>query len=310
MGRSRNYCFTINNYTDEIVTNLREGQFKYLCIGFEESKKGTPHIQGYVEFFSGKTVSAFNNSIGCEKGKVWAHCEDRWGSAREAAGYCKKGLEPSRRGAELGNELYFESPGKGYKGFETGECSNQGRRKDLEEVIGEITAGITNADDLSIEEPMLYHQYGRTFHKAEDVVMRKRYRTNMTKGLWIWGSTGTGKSHYAHYEAAGEYNPETHYTWKSGKWQDGYTQQDTVIINEFRGNIAFSTLLQLVDKYPYTVERRNREPMPFTSKLVIITCPLHPNDVYTNRLNSDDNIAQFNRRFVIKEFTDQYRCDE
>lgn len=305
MGRSRNYCFTINNYTEQIVTNLREGQFKYLCVGFETGLEGTPHIQGYVEFHHSISISAFNKRIGCEKGLKWAHCSERWGSPKEAAGYTKKGLEPSRRGLTPGNELYFETPGKGYKGFEYGVISNQGRRIDLETMVGEIADGLVRVDDLSIQRPEMYHQYGRTLHKAEDVAMRKRFRNKMTQGLWIYGPTGTGKSHYAFKD----YHPDTHYVWKPGKWQDGYTQQPTVIINEFRGTIPFSVLLQMVDRWPWSVERRGREPMPFTSTQVIITSPLHPDEIYIARLQSDDNIAQFNRRFEIKQFKDIFMGD-
>lgn len=75
--------------------------------------------------------------------------------------------------------------------------------------------------------------------------------------------------------------------------------QETVIINEFRGGILFSELLELVDKWPKQVRRRNREPLPFISKNVIITSALHPKDVYHN-ISENDSFAQLERRFEIR----------
>ena len=72
-----------------------------------------------------------------------------------------------------------------------------------------------------------------------------------------------------------------------GGWWDGYTGQETVIINEFRGGIAYSELLDLLDKYPKTVRRRCREPVPFLAKRVIITSVLQPKEVYCNLAEND-----------------------
>ena len=79
---------------------------------------------------------------------------------------------------------------------------------------------------------------------------------------------------------------------------EGYRQQDIVIINEFRGQIPYSELLDLIDKWPKTVKRRNREPVPFTSKHVIITSSLHPKDVYKN-LSQTDKMDQLYRRIIL-----------
>lgn len=294
--RARAFCFTINNPTDSVIASLQNlTMARYLVCGFEVGSGGTPHIQGFVQWYNGRTVTAFNSDIGCVQGECWAHCEPNRGSALEAAGYCKKGI----RGKPVGGySEYFESVcGEEWQGFEIGEITKQGRRVDLEELVEAVAEGEENVDDLSRTHPQQYHQYGRTLHKVEDVAMRSRFRTQMTKGIWLWGPTGVGKSH----KAFENFHPDTHYVWKDSKWQDGYTQQPIVIINEFRGTIRFSHLLQLVDKWPFSVERRGREPMPFTSTHVIITSSLHPNDVYPNKLEAQDSIEQFNRRFEVQE---------
>lgn len=125
--------------------------------------------------------------------------------------------------------------------------------------------------------------------------MRRKFRTEMTTCDWLYGPTGTGKSHAAFKD----FTPDTHYVWKSDNgWQDGYAQQPTVIINDFRGEIPYNELLQMVDKWPYYVKRRGREPMPFTSKHIIITSSLPPDAIYHRRLE-EDSLEQLNRRINL-----------
>lgn len=196
------------------------------------------------------------------------------------------------RGNFTQNEKYCSKEGQ-YKTF--GEPPKQGERKDIEELAKDIANGV-RVDDIAESNPMLYHMYGRTLNKLEDLALRKRYRTEMTTGTWYYGPTGAGKSHVAFKD----FSPTTHYVWNANDngWWDGYAQQDTVIINDFRGGLAYNDLLTLVDKWPHSVTRRGREPMPFTSKHVIITSSLHPRDVYKN-LALRDSLEQLYRRFNI-----------
>lgn len=270
MSSARNLVFTLNNYTQQEYDAILRWKCSYLVVGKEIGQEGTPHLQGYVEWGRSvrfTTLKKLNERI---------HWEKRMGTAKQASDYCKKD-----------------------KDFvEVGEMSNQGERSDLNEVKESILQG-TKVDDIVLSNPNLYHQYGRTLNKIEDLAMRKKYRTTMTQGIWYHGPTGVGKSHKA-FEG---FTPETHYVLPNDNgWWDGYTQQKYVIINDFRGHIPYNELLQMVDKFPFSVKRRNREPMPFTSEYVIITSSLRPQTIYHNR-NSEDNIAQLHRRFQIIDMT-------
>lgn len=263
-----NYCFTLNNWTEEEYEKLKKIPCVYMCMGKEVGEKGTPHIQGYIHFKNERSFNAVRKLM-----KRW-HIDGCRGSLWDNIDYTSK-------------EGKWE---------EFGERPKQGKRTDLDGIKEDIMKG-KKVDEIILEKPMIYHQYGRTLNKIEDLVMRKNYRKEMTKGIWYWGETGVGKSHMA-FEG---FTPETHYVLPNDNgWWDAYTQQDTVIINDFRGEIPYNQLLNLVDKWPFTVKRRNREPMPFTSKLVIITSSLKPEDIYHNR-NDEDKIEQLLRRFdVIK----------
>lgn len=266
MAQWRNCVFTLNNYTTNDVETIKLWECKYLVFGFEVGEKGTPHLQGYVEWNSSTRLTTL------KKKNAKIHWEERKGTAEQAATYCKK-------------DNNF---------FEKGTISKQGARSDIKDVVAEVMAG-KRVDEICLERPEFYHQYGRTLTKVEDLMLRQKFRTAMTTCDWIYGSTGIGKSHAAFKN----FHPDTHYVWKDdGGWQDGYTQQETVIINDFRGTIPYNELLQMIDKWPYSLRRRNREPMPFTSKHIIITSSLKPEEVYKQRHQKDD-IAQLLRRVNV-----------
>jgi len=274
MSRSRGWIFTVNNYTEDQIDTLKANVAKYRYIVFGKEiapTTGTPHLQGYVYFEQPKSMSAVKKCIGLST--LWLHVAN---------------------GTPTQNQTYCTKEGQI---FEHGNKPAQGHRTDLDTLRDQIIAG-TTVDEITMREPVAYHQYGRTLEKIEDIVHRSKFRTTMTKCKWITGGTGSGKSH----EAYKDFNPDTHYTLNTDDkgWWEGYKGQKTVIINDFKGEIRYGTMLQLIDKWPYSVPRRNRQPMPFTSEMIIITSIMKPQEVYHN-LNEKDGINQLLRRVTVIE---------
>ena len=76
----------------------------------------------------------------------------------------------------------------------------------------------------------------------------------MTEDVWYYGPTAVGKSH----NAFDGYDYRTHYVkCLKDDWWCGYKGQEIVILNDFRGQIDYSEMLQLCDKWPHTVKQRN-----------------------------------------------------
>lgn len=115
--RNRNYCFTLNNYTDEEVKLLKEAgemnKYVFICWGYETAeditnedgtiKEGTPHLQGYVECKSGRTLSALKKDPGFGR----MHLEPRAEKSTKllAVTYCAKLLIEDEYMAEAINKL-------------------------------------------------------------------------------------------------------------------------------------------------------------------------------------------------------------
>lgn len=275
----RAFCFT--SYAEE-PPNFCAETMKYLCYEHEICPKTLKeqgivrkHWQSYVYLYHGKTWSAFQKYIAPHNFKI---CD---GTPEQNRTYCSKDNNGTFR--------------------EFGTLPEQGKRTDLQDTINQIFARTISVDDILRTNAMHYHQYGRTLMKAEDLALRETTKTVMTQGYWYYGPTGAGKSYIA-FEG---FNIKTHYVVPDDNgWWDGYTQQPTVILNEFRGEMPYRKLLDLVDEYHVTVNRRNREPIPFTSEKLIITSSLPPSEVFYN-LSARDSLEQLYRRFKIFEVRDR-----
>lgn len=242
---------------------LKDGHIRWVCYGLEHCPKtGREHHQLFMYLRGNVTWGARSlNKMGNWFGKIHCRVMPMWGDLDE-------------------NEYYSSKEGQL---VEHGKKPKQGFRGDLDETKECIMKGDITVDQIAVENPHMFHMYGRTLERIEDIALRQRYRTENTLGTWYTGRSGVGKSH-AVFQG---FDPATHYVKSLGKadlkWWDGYTGQETVILNEFRGQIEFSILMDLMDKWPMKVSRRGREPCPFLAKRLLISSIRHPHDVYVNQ---------------------------
>lgn len=250
----RNFCFTINNYSEEDYHNLLKIPAEYLIIGYETGEKGTPHIQGYIEL---KKRTRFET---LKKMMPRAHIETRKGTSAQAADYCKK-------------------DGK-YE--EWGTRKMQGKRNDLDKVrecalndgMRTVTS-IYNTQQIRVAEKFLtYNEEPRNWKPLV---------------IWIYGPTGTGKSKLARELITSE----DIYTKNTGtKWWDGYDKHENVIIDDFRPSWWDITyMLNLIDRYEFRIEYKGGS-RQFVPKTIIITSSLHPKDCYYNTGEAIDQLLR------------------
>jgi hypothetical protein len=277
-NKVRNFVVTVWDMDCDFQGLIDSGKIQFVAKGREicpDTKR--EHWQCYVAFENPRahTPKALGK-IGAMFGKIHARVKPMLGSLAQNEAYCSK-------------DGKFEKLGKEPK---------QGNRTDIHEKKDQIMNGEMTVDEICVENPEFFHQYGRTLDRLEGIALRKRFRTEMTEGVWYTGESGCGKSHACFKD----YHPDTHYVKNLNEdWWDGYKGQPIVILNEFRGQIPFAELLDLVDKWPKTVKWRNREPVPFLAKKVIVASIRTPQDVYVNQ--KEEPWAQFHRRFRVETLT-------
>lgn len=278
--RGRNFCFTDFRTAKPVFDNTI---MKYLCFAPEVCPTTQkPHWQSYVYWIHPKTLTSTAKYFGK------SHTEFQNGTSEEAIKYCEGPYEKNGKSKPL-NPLFEEF----------GDRPSQGARTDLNTMRDDILGG-KRVDDILMEDPLMYHQYGRTLEKMEDIANRKKFRNFMTKGLYYYGPTGVGKSK----KVFEDFHPDTHYVVNlrdvsERGWWNGYKGQPIVIINEFRGQITFGELMDIVDMHPFSVCIRGRDPHPFLAKEVRITSSVSPEECYINKLSENDNFKQFHRRFEV-----------
>ncbi|UOK21042.1 replication associated protein [Chifec virus UA13_111] len=263
-SQSRLFCFT--HYGDEPIQ--RPGELvQWIGWGRETCPTtGRTHYQGAVYLSKKSTVTAVRKLF------TGDHVE-----------LCKGDFEH--------NLAYITKEGEL---VEHGERPRPGERLDLSGAVRAIVEGRTSVDQIVIDNPTLHARAARTLDRAEEICSRKRRRTEQTTICWIYGPTGTGKSHKVHTDA-----PEAYIKPLGDKdvgWWDNYNGEEDVWLDDFRGQIPYAELLTLADKWPKTVSRRCRPPVPFMAKRIWITSPLPPEGVYKRQVDKEDSIEQLKRR--------------
>jgi len=110
----------------------------------------------------------------------------------------------------------------------------------------------------------MFLKYNRGFDKLYNII-RSKPRDFKTEVIFIYGPSGSGKSRYA-WETWPNAYP------KDGSiWWDGYQNQDTVIIDDFKFDPKQrEDYLKLFDRYPYQVQYKGGY-IAFNSRRIVIT---------------------------------------
>lgn len=269
---------------------------------------GRLHIQAYVYFRNPRTFdsvrSFFSTVVVPATVQPTDHVEvshtthhaphiERARCVKRAIEYCQK------------EETRQEGP------WSRGEQPTQGQRTDIEQAVA---AGV---EQLGTKRPLQLVAREHTnafvkYHRGIQLAIAQQVNDRYLEGppeVWVyWGGTGTGKSYTAHRECPDAYVWTPENVSNTGHWWDGYLGHNQVIMEEFRGQIKFSTLLALLDRYPYTVHVKGGM-VPFVASKIIFTSPTHPREWYPNLAANEGLISQLFRRIPesnIKHFAIRY----
>jgi len=200
MTRNRNFVYTLNNYTDQDEDYLRTLQCRYHVYGREVSPTtGTPHLQGYVCFANAKTFTAAIRVL------PRCHVEIARGRHTQCRAYSIKDgnfwengtlpMDPAQRG-ENEQERWEDAWEKAKAG-----------------AIEEVPA------DIRVRSYSVLCRIGRDYQPALTLLPAPC-------GIWIQGSSGSGKTHSC-FAAYPDLYPKG-----LNKWWCGYRDEEVVLLDD------------------------------------------------------------------------------
>jgi len=274
----RRWCFTLNNYTDKEVNDLKDwltSHADYHIVHYEVGKQGTPHLQGYFRLKSTAVSSALHKKPGLKRASLFI-CK---GTEDQNIKYCSKG----------GVHTICSTSGIPQPG--------QGARSDLKEAAALVRDGGHKAiKKIALDKPDLIVKYGRGFKELLEVLDIGRMLDQAPEAVWYYGESGSGKS-VAAYELAKAKCAELsceQVELDSGLFPfcDGYRDEEVIILNDFRQknhhgqDIQLDLMLKMVDRFPFRMNIKGSS-RQLKGRVFIFTNTQHPSHFFTQGGSSE-----------------------
>lgn len=230
---------------------------------------GRIHLQGYAETKRQLTVKQFTKALRTEVNV--SGVERRRGSQQQAIDYCSK------------EDTRVEGPWQ----FGERKPYQERDRTDLNAIAQHIAEG-ASISDVADNFPKQFIQYNRGIRALKNV--RQKHRNFKTHVIWIYGSTGVGKSRTV-WERFPDGYPKNRSEWWCGYDPDIH---EVVVLDDYRPNwkINFDEMLRLFDRYPHLVQQKGST-VTFKPKILALTTIKSPQDTFKFH---DEDILQLIRR--------------
>lgn len=288
--RARNWCFTLNNPAEGLLTPEADRYTEDFHVTFmtysEErgDREGTQHFQGYLEFSRKVSLEHCKTLPKLKR----AHFEVRNGSQDQAIAYCNKPAHPDRYTAV---EIATHVAGP----YNFGTPKRQGGRTDLAAVRADLDAG-SSLQQISQSHFSAFIRYERGFRSY--VRLNSKPRDFESVVFLFVGPSGNGKSTLASLLAkavCGDSIYRVPPPKGSGLYYDGYDGQQCLFFDEFGGHYMRPELFnQLCQPFPFTLPVHGGAGMECVSRYIFICSNYHPAYWWKNRTH--DQVRQTCRR--------------
>lgn len=272
--RKRGFCFTVNNYPENIYDHLRsvfeDLNVRYLVCQKEVAPStGTPHVQGYLYCETMKTIVQIQDCF--KKFNVRVAVIVAKGNPKQNRDYCTK---------EGGSDV-----------LELGALPMQGVSKELSEIAFDVVSKRKKLSDVAIENPEMIVRFSKGLQTLYTMSLTGRDGSVQPEVHWWYGPTGTGKS-----RAAFEAYPDAYWKMSCNHWWDGYEGQTVVVVDDYRTTMCpFDYLLRMIDRYPLRVEVKGGT-IPLNATTFVFTAPQRPERMWS--LRTEEAINQLIRRIT------------
>jgi hypothetical protein len=274
MSRNRNFTFTYNNYPNfDLVDSI---VCKYIAYSEEVAPTtGTPHLQGYIQFASAKTIIAARALLpGC-------HVEVMIGSIVQ-------------------NDIYISKVGSMIeRGDKPITNDNKGRAEKLRWHNARQLAKEGKLDEIDAD---IFIRCYTTLKRIKSDYQSKPPPVDV-QCFWIYGPTGSGKSHAVECSFPDCYKKSM----DDLKWFDGYSGHETIYLEDLDVyQVRWGGLLKrLADRWPMQTSVKGGM-LYIRPKRIIVTSNYDICDIWTD----PQTLLPLQRRFkVIHKTTQEQEID-
>lgn len=220
---------------------------------------GKLHIQGYARFDARVRMNGVKQAFG----QPTMHCVPAKGSEEENRNYCTKADTRVLAGEELGD---YDAK------------NNQGQRKDLDAIAARIKEG-AGVRDIAAEMPQAYIRFHAGIN-ALHVAMQGPPGPRDLTTYYLWGPTGTGKTHRVRTAL-----PDIYCVIPGRDPWGGYHGQTAILFDEW--NPESWTIQQMnlfLDRWDLLLDRRYQNVYARWSTVYICT-NINPTAAYADEPN-------------------------
>lgn len=258
MSHASHWVFTWNDewadVTDDPVHLWDASTMAYIVYQLERADTGQLHLQGFVSLIKKQRLSWLRKHISAD-----AHFEISRGRPDQAAAYCKK--EDTR---VLGPWEYGAIP------------DARGKKSQTALAVESIQAG-TPLADIAAEFPLAWVRSHRGLCSLSAALSRPKAVWREVTAIVLWGPTRSGKTRMAMESRCADGRNPFAMPLSEGFWFDGYDGEDTLVIDDFYGQIKFSSMLRIIDGHYLQVPVKGGFTWSRWTK-VFITSNTHPDD--------------------------------
>lgn len=282
--RSRNWVFTLNNYTEDDVLYLSAMPFSgepEHPVGVAFSREvapttGTPHLQGFMHFKNAVRPSTLHSLL-----QVQFYVAPMRGRMEENEAYCSKANSL---------EIFGEMPKR-----------NEANGADEKDRWDEI---LQNAKDNKIDsiESKVVVQHYRTLKMIAKDYMKAPEDLDDVCGIWIFGPSGVGKSRLIRH-----WFGNSLYDKLPDKWFDGYQGEAVVHVEDLDVyHVALGHFLKRwADRYSFHAEIKGSA-MLIRPQYVCVTSQYSISEIFGKDQHTVDALA---RRFKVYHIPNRLSFD-
>lgn len=178
------------------------------------------------------------------------------------------------RSEEAGRKYAMKEDTRKDGPWEFGDYRGPGRKTTLQDVCKLVLEGKSDYDIAKVA-PMQFVMHHKGIRELRVAAKIQGYNRDWEPEIWVlFGPSRSGKSWFARTNWPDAY-------WKpKGQWWDGYNGEETVILDDFRGNwFSLTECQQLLDRYPLRVQTKGGT-VPMLAKRYVITSNKAPTTWY------------------------------